>query len=39
MGKDMRDNLLMTREKVEEYSNGKMGEFMMASGRMANNME
>ena len=29
----------MTREKVEVYSNGKMEEFMMESGRMANNME
>jgi hypothetical protein len=39
MEKDMKVNLSMTREKVEGYSNGKMGEFMMESGRMANNME
>jgi hypothetical protein len=39
MARDMRDNLLMTRERVEGYSNGKMEEFMMESGRMANNME
>jgi hypothetical protein len=39
MGKNMKDNSSMTREKVEAYSNGKMEEFMMESGRMANNME
>ena len=39
MGEDISDNLSMIKKKVEEYTNGMMEEFMMESGRMANNTE
>jgi len=39
MGKNTKANSSMTREKAEAYLNGKTEEYMMESGRMANNME
>ncbi len=39
MEEDIWDNLSMIKKKVEGYKNGMMGEFMMESGRMANNIK